>query len=131
MIFNDYHCYQRPRNGGVSFSYFVLSAEMCGREEQNIFVDDINDNFNNLQKRFFHELIDTPSPNFSLQGPYGTGKTFLCLDRLACFCLPGRVVTYSANSGIAALLLAGGTTAHSSFIPAFQVQTESMCGKKK
>src|SRR5437588_904756 len=52
---------------------------------------------------------------FFLQGPAGTGKTFLynCLCRY--FRARGKIVLCVASSGIAAQLLLGGRTAHSRF----------------
>ena len=63
------------------------------------------------------QAIESGSPNsqFFLQGPAGTGKTFLYETICHHFCARGEVVICVASSGIAALLLPGGTTAHSRF----------------
>ena len=52
---------------------------------------------------------------FFLNGPAGTGKTFVYDALLASVRRHGRVALATAASGIAALLLPGGTTAHGRF----------------
>jgi hypothetical protein len=65
---------------------------------------------------------------FFLHGPGGTGKTFLY--KILCHRLrgTGSIVLYVASSGIAALLLPGGRTAHSMFcIPVETLCEDSSC----
>ena len=50
---------------------------------------------------------------FFIIGPGGTGKTFLYSLLLALVRSAGHIALPVASSGIAALLLAGGKTAHS------------------
>ena len=59
--------------------------------------------------------LESGSPNvhFFLQGPAGTGKTFLYETLCHYFRARGEVVICVASSGIAALLLPGGTTSYS------------------
>lgn len=77
--------------------------------------------------------IDTDPQNarFFLQGPAGTGKTFL----YRCIChyyrSRGRIVLCVASSGIAALLLPGGRTAHSRFRIPIDLHKESVCNVPK
>ena len=52
---------------------------------------------------------------FFLQGESGSGKTFVSQILLARVKVVGRVALPVAQSGIAALFLSGGTTAHSIF----------------
>lgn len=52
---------------------------------------------------------------FFVDGPRGTGKTFLYELLLAEVRSQGDVALAVASSGLAALLLAGGRTAHSRF----------------
>jgi hypothetical protein len=52
---------------------------------------------------------------FFLQGPAGTGKTFVENYLLAKVLAAGKIALAVASSGIAALLLQGGRTAHSRF----------------
>ncbi len=50
-----------------------------------------------------------------IDGPGGTGKTFLYNLLLGRVCCEGHVALVVASSGIVALLLDGGRTAHSRF----------------
>jgi hypothetical protein len=69
---------------------------------------------------------------FFLDGPGGTGKTFVY--NTICNRIRGQtdVVLCAASSGIAALLLSGGQTAHSMFkIPVEHLHQHSTCGIPK
>jgi len=69
---------------------------------------------------------------FFLHGPGGTGKTFVY--KTLCHHLRGNghIVLCIASSGIAALLLPGGRTAHSMFtIPTDNLNNESTCNVEK
>ncbi len=68
---------------------------------------------------------------FFLNGPAGTGKTF-CYSVL-CYHLRGerRIVLCVASSGIAATLLKGGRTAHSTFKIPIKILANSTCSIKK
>jgi hypothetical protein len=54
-------------------------------------------------------------PTFFVDGLGNTGKTFLYSCLLSTVCAQGQVAVAMASSGIAALLLDGGRTAHSRF----------------
>jgi hypothetical protein len=62
-----------------------------------------------------------------LDGPGGTGKTYLYNIILAQLRSEGKVCLAVASSGIAAELLIGGRTAHSRFKIPLGVSAESMC----
>lgn len=103
--------------------------------EQAVF-EDICSKFNLKQAAIFQEVIDTvqstPSQAyFFVQGPGGTGKTFLYKGIAAYFRARNRAVLCVASSGIAALLLPGGRTAHSRFKIPIAVTESSICGIKK
>lgn len=61
----------------------------------------------------------------------GTGKTFLWKSLYASLGLKGKVVLNVASSGIAALLLPGGRTAHSRFSIPLVLTKCSTCAIKK
>lgn len=67
-----------------------------------------------IQATTQHNRQETSSC-FFLQGPAGTGKTFLYKCLCAYFRSQGKIVLCVASSGIAAQLLPGGRTAHSRF----------------
>ena len=68
-----------------------------------------------------------------LDSPGGTGKTFVINLILATIRAAGKIVLATASSGIAATLLAGGRTLHSTFkIPLnTHIDNTAMCGIKK
>jgi PIF1-like helicase/Helicase len=68
---------------------------------------------------------------FFVDGPGGTGKTFVQNITLAQQRLQNRVALAVASSGIAATLLAGGTTAHSRFKIPVDVHEDSTCSIPK
>ena len=56
---------------------------------------------------------DPQTAHFYLQGPGGTGKTFLYQTLCYYFRSKGKTVLCVASTGIAALLLPNGRTSHS------------------
>src|ERR1044071_8403523 len=62
-----------------------------------------------------------------LDGPAGTGKTFLYNTLLAYIRSHGDIALAVASSGIAALLISGGRTAHSRFKIPFKLDEFSTC----
>lgn len=68
---------------------------------------------------------------FFLNGPAGTGKTFV-YNTIAATCRSrGAIVIMVASSGIASLLLDGGRTAHSTFKLPLDILDNSVCGFTK
>ena len=68
---------------------------------------------------------------FFLDGPGGTGKTFLQNILLAHVRKQGKVALAVASTGIAATLLEGGRTAHSMFKIPLKVHSDSTCDISK
>ena len=92
--------------------------------------------FNEDQRQVFETIIqrvddDPKSAHFFLQGAGGTGKTYLYKGLCHHYRSKGAVVLCVASSGIAALLLPGGRTAHSRFKIPLEVTPESVCGFRK
>ncbi|CCE31674.1 uncharacterized protein CPUR_05527 [Claviceps purpurea 20.1] len=74
---------------------------------------------------------DPSTAHFYLQGPGGTGKTFL-YETLAChYRSEGKTVICAASTGIAALLLPGGRTSHSHFMLPIDLNADSTCNITK
>ncbi len=73
-------------------------------------------------------MADVNRPAFFVDGLGGTGKTFLYSCLLSTVRAQGRVAIAVASSGIAALLLDGGRTAHSCLkIPVQGLNNTSTC----
>ncbi|KAK8921410.1 hypothetical protein KSP39_PZI020685 [Platanthera zijinensis] len=68
---------------------------------------------------------------FFIDGPAGTGKTFLYKSILAHLRKDGHIVLATASSGIAATLLPGGNTAHLRFKIPVPIEAESYCNFSK
>ncbi|KAL0306162.1 UNVERIFIED_CONTAM: hypothetical protein Sradi_6033500 [Sesamum radiatum] len=86
---------------------------------------------NNDQLRVFNAIIQAYERKcgglFFVNGSGGTGKTYLWKTIIAKFRSQNKVVLSVASSGIAALLLPGGRTAHSRFKIPFELVETSHC----
>jgi hypothetical protein len=74
--------------------------------------------------------LDIESKLFFVDGPGGTGKTFLFNALLTAVRRQGGIALAVASSGTASLLLEGGRTAHSRFKIPLDVNETSSCGIK-
>ena len=83
------------------------------------------------QKCIYANILDAVHQDnggmYFVYGYGGTGKTYLYKTMTACLRSEGKIVLNVASSGIAALLLDGGRTAHSRFAIPINVNEESMC----
>jgi hypothetical protein len=81
-------------------------------------------------ERITSAIINKTGEIFFLHGPGGTGKTYLY--NTLCYHLraQGKIVLCVASSGIAALLLQGGRTAHSTFKIPIPCHESSVCNIK-
>jgi primosomal protein N' len=77
------------------------------------------DSFNDDQRAVFDEIMhavnNKTGQTFFLHGPGGTGKTYVYNTLCYQIRSQGMIVLCVASSGIAALLLKGGSTSHSCF----------------
>jgi hypothetical protein len=89
---------------------------------------------NKDQRAAFETVIAAYESNnaniFFVDGPGGTGKTFLENMLLARVRSTGDIALAVASSGIAAILLKGGRTAHSRFKIPLNVHSDSFCSIK-
>jgi hypothetical protein len=74
-----------------------------------------------------HALDSGTGGLFFIDGPGGTGKTFVENLLLAYVRKQGGIALAVASSGIASLLLAGGRTSHSQFKIPIEINSESIC----
>ncbi|KAJ3760313.1 PIF1-like helicase-domain-containing protein, partial [Lentinula raphanica] len=91
---------------------------------------------NQEQKTAFDEVMQSIEEGkgglYFLSGPGGTGKTFVYRTLCHAIRANGWIVLCVASTGIAALLLPGGRTAHSMFkIPVEGLSGESLCSIPK
>jgi ATP-dependent DNA helicase PIF1 len=105
------------------------------REELSVGVDpehlDIQGSLNEEQRAGFDVIMDhvlnKKSQVFFVDGPGGTGKTFLYKALLATVRSKGLIAIATATSGIAASILPGGRTAHSRFKIPIKLSENKMC----
>ncbi len=75
----------------------------------------------------FNVIAQGEGEVFFLDGPGGSGKTFIYIVLLASIRRDEHVAIGVASSGIAALLLEGGRTSHSIFKMPIAIGRDSMC----
>lgn len=105
--------------------------------QDEISVDVPTDNLNSIsklndhQRRAYDIIIGTTHRKENavcfIDGPGGTGKTFLYRAILATLRNDGCITVATATSGIAATMLPGGRTAHSRFKIPIHLDSSSMC----
>ncbi|CAJ0641618.1 4542_t:CDS:2 [Entrophospora sp. SA101] len=112
-------------------NYLIYEEQSYNIEELTQTVENGIPQLNADQKVAFEKVItavenQTPAM-FFIDGPGGTGKTFLYNVLLAKIRLDGHIALAIASSGIAALLLPGGRTAHSRFRIPINLNEDSTC----
>jgi len=104
-------------------------------EELAVQVEERKQTFNLEQMNVFNAVMDSVKDEqgklFFVHSAGGGGKTYLCNTIAAAVRTLGKVALCVASSGIAALLLDGGRTAHSRFKIPIPVHEDSFCGIKK
>ncbi|XP_073121737.1 uncharacterized protein [Henckelia pumila] len=90
---------------------------------------------NSQQRAAFDSVVQSIMCNhhklFSIDGPGGTGKTFLYRSILAYLRKKGKILIAVATSGIAATLLPGGRTAYSRLKIPLNPTVETLCNIEK
>ena len=79
----------------------------------------------------FWIMLSTIKGKFFLDGPGGTGKTYLYRALLARIRSMDRIAIATATFGIAASIMPGGRTAHSRFKILIKIEDNSMCNFTK
>ncbi|KAM0874175.1 hypothetical protein ACQ4PT_037644 [Festuca glaucescens] len=108
-------------------------------EERQVTVDkehlDLFSSLNSEQLTGFNDIMDhvtnQKSQIFFVDGPGGTGKTYLYKALLAKVRSMGLVAIATATSGIVASIMPGGRTAHSRFKIPIKLTDNSMCSFTK
>jgi len=87
----------------------------------------LNEDQQNIYDEIMEAIEQSNSACFFIDGPAGTGKTFLYTVLLAKVRSEKKIALAVASSGIAALLLDGGRTAHSHFKIPIELNEDSTC----
>ncbi|XP_027120479.1 uncharacterized protein [Coffea arabica] len=117
--FADYHL---AADTSAVVHYDQLTKEIECERSIEVLVEDLLMPFKlNVEQRHAYDLIlqSVFSPlgqSFFIDGPGGTGKTFLYRSLLATLRSQGHIAIVVATSGVAAFILPGGRTAHSRLI---------------
>ncbi|KAK4513103.1 uncharacterized protein ATC70_000141 [Mucor velutinosus] len=120
------------RMTGIQLNSLILN-EMSYLQDQEAFsYQQKYAQMNATQKHVFETITSSiNSSHFYLQGPAGTGKTFIYNTLCHFYRSHGKIVLCVASSGIAALLLPGGRTSHSRFAIPLNIHEQSVCAIKK
>ncbi|CAN1298313.1 ATP-dependent DNA helicase PIF1 [Linum perenne] len=110
----------------------LLSDELHWNEEEMRNMFHTNHDKLNAEQKLAFDMITTAAHEqngrcFFVEGPGGTGKTFLWKVISAKLRSEGKIVLCVATSGIAALLMEGGRTAHSRFHIQIKLTETSTC----
>ena len=122
MQFQEQH--RRNANAFIAdeLSYPLLSAEELATKERLLNADQ-----REAYERIKHSYETGSSEAYFIDGPAGTGKTFLYSLILSMVRSNRHIALAVAGSGIAALLLQGGRTAHSRFKIPIPTHEDSVC----
>ncbi|XP_073121078.1 uncharacterized protein [Henckelia pumila] len=91
----------------------------------------LNDNQRLAYNMIIESLETRNGAVFFINGPGGTGKTFLYRSLLATIRSQGLIALATATSGVAASILPGGRTAHSRFKIPIDLHANSYCSISK
>jgi hypothetical protein len=127
---------QIVENWGLILGNHLIVEQMdYDLEAQDALAADCMAKLNQDQRAGFDQITDAittgSGQTFFLHGPGGTGKTYLY--NTLCYHLrsQGKIVLCVASSGIAAILLQGGRTAHSRFKIPIPCHESSVCSISK
>jgi hypothetical protein len=128
----------KPQHDWNELVVNLLIAEQLNYD-RNVLCTDLDarlPHLNGDQHRAFTCIVNSVTNDlgklFFLNGPGGTGKTFVCNTVFAKLRSEGIIVLCVSSSGISALLLQGGRTAHSMFkIPVENLHEDSFCSIPK
>ena len=121
--------------GAILGNRLIQEQHIYDRVQQQRLAEQHIPNLNPDQKAAFDKILyaitERTGETFFLHGPGGTGKTYLY--NTLCYKLrsDNKIVLCVASSGIAALLLKGGRTAHSCFKVPIPIHESSFCNIPK
>jgi hypothetical protein len=141
MPFNKFDWAQRidqqHADDAISSNAFLRMEQSHNVDaEESLYIERYS-SFNDDQKAALDTIVsaveDGEPQNFCffLQGPAGTGKTFIYNTLYNYFCLKQMIVACIALSGIASLLLPNGRTSHFLFKIPLLIASDSTCSIRK
>ncbi|KAG5596940.1 hypothetical protein H5410_038172 [Solanum commersonii] len=118
---------------------FATLLVYCNPGKRNIIVSGkdihLQSKLNAEQKRAYDIILERvyskKSGAFFIDGPGGTGKTFLYRALLAAIRTKGCIALATASSGVAASILPGGRTTHSRFKISIDIDENFTCNISK
>jgi hypothetical protein len=133
----DYHPMPQPQEDwDRQFgNHFIMEQKNYDPVEQAALAEQRIPTLNASQRPAFDSIMQAVTTRsgqcFFLYGPGGTGKTYVY--NTLCYALraQGKIVLCTASSGIAALLLIGGRTAHYRCKIPIVLHEDSLCNIKK
>jgi len=133
----DYPDMPIPENdwGGVAENSLIGEQLNYNRDRERNLAEEHLARLNPEQLNAYQQIISSvetqTGQTFFLNGPGGTGKTFVYNTVCNTVRSHGWIVLCVASSGIASLLLCGGRTAHSTFKIPLSLNPESTCPIRK
>jgi hypothetical protein len=113
----------------------LIAKELSFSRLSSIEISKLVHQLNPDQRRAYDAIMNAyhskSSKAYFIDGPAGTGKTFLYSTILSTVRAEGKIAIAVAGSGIAALLLEGGRTAHSRFNIPIPILDEQTCNLTK
>uniref|UniRef100_K3ZDX1 ATP-dependent DNA helicase n=1 Tax=Setaria italica TaxID=4555 RepID=K3ZDX1_SETIT len=108
-----------------------IVIEICYEEEHLEIIDTLNAEQRAGFEEIFDHVMKGKGQVFFMDGPGGTGKTYLYKTLLAKVHSMDLIVVATATSGIAASIMPGGRTAHSRFKIPIKLDDSTMCSFTK
>ena len=103
----------------------TYNEELLERMSERVHM--LNDEQLTVYKTVMNSIENRKGLRFFLDGPAGTGKTYLLNTILSSTRRQGKIALAVSSSGITAILLQGGQTAHSYFKIPINIQEHSTC----
>ncbi|PWZ41852.1 ATP-dependent DNA helicase PIF4 [Zea mays] len=95
----------------------------------------LKETLNEEQRSAYDKILSIVDTNnggvFFVDGPGGTGKTYLYKALLAALCSQDKIAVATATSGVAASIMPGGRTAHSRFKIPLTIDDGAVCSFTK
>lgn len=120
---------------GATGNRLIIEETSYDQQKLEAAVNENVPRLNDSQRAVYNAVIGAVAAKepavFFLDGPGGSGKTFTYSTILATLRSQGSICLATASSGIAAILLEGGRTAHSRFAVPFALNEGSKCNIPK